>query len=264
MSLSNLRIVLVRPKGAANVGAAARAMKNMGVHRLLLVQPRAVKEFWAKAMAVHAADVLEATVEVASLAEAVAGCGLVVGTTCRDGSYRAAAEPPRQLAPRIVAAAAQNDVALVFGPEDHGLSNEELKACHQLIRIPTGTEYSSLNLAQAVLVCCYEVFIAAQAPVAVPEAVPELADAARVEFMFERLKTAFLRIGYLHASNPDHILFTYRRLLGRSQLAERDVRILLALARQIEWYADGGWKQMTGRGATQPTGDADADDEAMV
>lgn len=263
MGLADIRIVLVRPKGAANVGAVARAMKNMGLSQLVLVQSLALKQFWAKAMAVHAGDVLEQTREVSSLADAVAGCGLVVGTTCRDGLYRASAETPRDLAPRIIAAAAVNQVALVFGPEDHGLGNEELKACHQLIRIPTGTEYSSLNLAQAVLVCAYEIFVAAQVPTAMPQIVPELADAERVEFMFERLKVAFLKIGYLHASNPDHILFAYRRILGRSQLEERDVRILLALARQIEWYGTGGWRQLAEMGLG-PALATDPDDEATV
>src|SRR6266404_1929375 len=121
MSLSNVRIVLVRPRGAANVGAVARAMKNMGLRELVLVRPlRAARApassppaqqtsaapFWAKAMAVHAGDVLQGVSRCATLAEAVADCGWVVGTTCRDGLYRAAAEPPRAVAPRIVAAAA--------------------------------------------------------------------------------------------------------------------------------------------------------------
>src|SRR5712692_10070023 len=151
MSLSNVRIVLVRPRGGANVGAVARAMKNMGLRVLILVGPelpardacggssvdltldsavrspaeRAVgaAPCAAKAMAVHADDVLEGMRCCESLAAAVADCGLVVGTTRRDGLYRAAAEPPRLVAPRMLDAAAANRVALVFGPEDHGLSN---------------------------------------------------------------------------------------------------------------------------------------------
>ena len=286
MSLRNIRIVLVRPQGAANVGAVARAIKNMGLRELVLVRPAraamggasasplgdasntaALSEtnpalrgvvsasgcadqltdvpppdaapFWSKAMAVHADDVLSQARRCDSLEEAVADCGLVVGTTRRDGLYRAAAESPRALAPRLVAAATSNRVALVFGPEDHGLSNDDLKACQQLICIPSDPAYASLNLAQAVMVCCYELFIAANGD---PENVPVLAPAQRVALMFDRLQTAFLSIGFLHANNPEHIMFDFRRLLGRAQLEERDVRILLGLARQIEWYGQGGWK----------------------
>ncbi len=250
MSLGNIRIVLVRPQGAANVGAVARAMKNMRVHELVLVRPAPMRSFWAKAMAVHADDVLHRVRQADSLGAAVADCGLVVGTTCRGGLYRAAAEPPRAAAARIGATAASNRVALVFGPENHGLSNEDLKACQQLIAIPAAPEYPSLNLAQAVMVCCYELFLVAAAehapaPVLAPAQAPaSLAPAQRVELMFQRLQSAFLSIGFLHADNPDHIMFAFRRILGRAQLEERDLRILLALARQIEWYGEGGWQRI--------------------
>jgi tRNA/rRNA methyltransferase len=255
MSLGNIRVVLVRPHGAANVGAAARAMKNMGLHELVLVHPQLTHSFWSRAMAVHADDVLSQMRRYNSLDEAVADCSLVVGTTCRDGLYRAAAESPRTVAPRIIAAAAANRVALVFGPEDHGLSNEDLKACHQLIAIPSDPGYASLNLAQAVMVCCYELFVAATGN---PENVPVLAPAERLAFMFERLQAAFLSIGFLHADNPDHIMFAFRRLLGRAQMEERDVRILLALARQIGWYGNGGWKGAQSTQAAAPADELDA------
>ena len=108
MSLDNIRIVLVRPRGAANVGAVARAMKNMGLQDLALVQPAALRTFWSKAMAAHADDVLRCVRRFESLSAAVADCGLVVGTTRRGGLYRDAAEPPRSVAPRIVSAAVWN------------------------------------------------------------------------------------------------------------------------------------------------------------
>jgi tRNA/rRNA methyltransferase len=237
MALGNIRVVLVRPRGAANIGAAARAMKNMGLHELVLVRPQVTDSFWSKALAVHAHDVLSQARRCETLDQAVADCGLVVGTTCRDGVYRARAESPRTAAPRLAAAARTNRVALVFGPEDHGLSNEDLKACQQLICIPTDPGYTSLNLAQAVMVCCYELFLAATGT---PETVPVLAAAEHTRQMFERLQSAFLSIGFLHADNPDHIMFAVRRLLGRAQLEPRDVRILLGLARQIEWYGRDG------------------------
>ena len=229
--------MLVRPRGAANVGAVARAMKNMGLHELVLVHPALMKSFWAKAMAAHAEDVLHSVRQTESLGAAVADCGLVIGTTCRGGLYREAAEQPRTVAPRIVAAATANRVALVFGPEDHGLSNEDLKACHQLIAIPTDLAYPSLNLAQAVMVCCYELQLAATGESQVTR---ELAPAEHVDLMFQKLQAALRSIGFLHPDNPDHIMYAFRRFLGRAELETRDVNILLGLARQIEWFGSGG------------------------
>ncbi|MCK6555086.1 TrmJ/YjtD family RNA methyltransferase [Candidatus Binatia bacterium] len=252
MPLRNIRVVLVRPRGAANVGAAARAMKNMGLTELVLVAPRLGGRLPAAAMAVHAADVLAGRRTVATLHEAVADCGLVVGTTRRDGPYRAGAEEPRRAAPRWLAAAERNRVALVFGPEDHGLSNDDLAVCHQLTAIPADAAYASLNLAQAVMLCCYELFLAANGGA---EAVspPELATADRVEQAMTHLRAAFLSIGFLHRDNPDHIMFAFRRMFGRAGLDERDVRILLGLARQIEWFGRDGWR-LRGDGATEPAG----------
>ncbi|GIW56702.1 MAG: tRNA (cytidine/uridine-2'-O-)-methyltransferase TrmJ [Nitrospiraceae bacterium] len=240
MTLETIRIVLVRPAGAANVGAVARAMKNMGLRDLVVVRPRFRGRFWMRAMAVHAHDILERMRVVSELEEAVGDCGLVIGTSCRSGLYRAPTGTARELAPEIVGAAQTNTVAIVFGPEDHGLSNEDLKVCHRLVTIPASPAYPSLNLAQAVMIVCYEVFVAAQQGLVLP--VPRLARAEDVEFMFQRLREALLRIGYAHAQNPDHILFAFRRFLGRAGLEERDVKILLGLARQIEWYGDGGWR----------------------
>jgi tRNA/rRNA methyltransferase len=134
-----------------------------------------------------------------------------------------------------------NRVALVFGPEDHGLSNEDLKHCLQLVVIPSDPGYPSLNLAQAVMVCGYELFLAANSTGA---RAPVLAPAERVERMFQHLQSAFLSIGFLHGDNPDHIMFALRRLLGRAQMEERDVRILLGLARQIEWFGRVGWRNV--------------------
>ena len=237
--LGRIRIVLVRPRGAANVGAVARAMKNTGVRHLVLVRPRLRRDArLATAMAVHARDLLSRARTVGTLAEAVADCRLVVGTTRRGGLYRAAAEPPDDVAPAVLARARRGPVALVFGPEDHGLSNDDLKQCHRLITIPTSAAYPSLNLAQAVLLCCYELrrtLLGGGPSPANP--IPSPAAAADIDFALERLKEALLRIGFLHPQNPDHIMFAFRRLFGRAGLETRDVRILLGLARQIEWYA---------------------------
>ena len=240
MSLNNLRIVLVRPRYSGNIGAVARAMRNMGMHDLALVNPAPVRREQADTMAVHARDVLDAMNTHDSLRSAVGDCGLVIGTTCRSGLYRDSTVNPRTLAPHIVSAAATNRVALVFGPEESGLTNDDLRLCHQLIMIPTDASYTSLNIAQAVLLCCYEVFLAAQENSPLAEC--PLAVAERQELMYEKLKQALLRVGFLHRDNPEHIMFAFRRIMGRAGLEERDVRILLGMARQIEWFANGGWR----------------------
>lgn len=238
--LENVRIVLVEPKGSGNIGSVARAMKNMGLRDLALVGGGRTRSFWARAMAVHAKEILEEARRFKSLREAVADCGLVVGTTCRGGLYRSHSRAPRAEAPRIVAAARRGKCALVFGPEDHGLSNRDLKYCQRLITIPTHPDYPSLNVAQAVIVCLYELFLASQKKA--PQERIARASAESVERLFDRMRRSLLKIGFLDPQNPEHILLALRRLLGRAGLEERDVRILTGLFRQIEWYAAEGWK----------------------
>lgn len=236
----NIRIVLVRPQGAANTGAVARVMKNMGLRDLVLVRPRFRGRVMAKTMAVHAADVLDSARTCQTLAEAVEDCGLVAGTTCRQGPYRAALYTPRSAAVELLRAAERNKVALVFGPEDHGLSNKDLQLCQLLLTIPSHEGYPSLNLAQAVGVCCYEIFVAQAEAKAEDAEMPALANSASTELMYERLRDAFVSIGFLLRDNPEHIMYAFRSMLGRARMEDRDVRILLGLARQIRWYGRKG------------------------
>jgi tRNA/rRNA methyltransferase len=191
MSLERIRVVLVRPKSSGNVGAVARAMKNTGIGDLVLVAPRRFRPFPANAMAVHAADVLDRMRIESTLAAAVSDASWVVGTTCRPGAYRRRAMTPRDAAAEIVRVAGGHTVALVFGPEDHGLSNEDLKLCHELVTIPTHAGYSSLNVSQAVLVCLYEIFLARHPARAEPAT---LATSDQLEQMISRLRDAFMRI----------------------------------------------------------------------
>ena len=240
MGVANLRIVLVRPQYSGNIGGVARAMGNFGVHDLALVNPAPVHRQQAEMMAVHAREILDAMRIHTSLRTAIADCGLVIGTTRRPGLYRQHVVSLRRSAPAVVAATRANRVALVFGPEDSGLSNEDLRCCHQLLTIPTDSTYASLNVAQAVLLCCSEIFLAAQN--GGENSASPLAVAERQELMYEKLKNALLKIGFLHKDNPEHIMLALRRIFGRAGLEERDVRILLGMARQIEWYADRGWR----------------------
>jgi len=241
MGLANVRIVLLRPRGSGNVGAVARAMKNMGLTNLVLVAPQIPADGWAEAMAVHARDVLAAARHTDSLAAAVADCRLVVGTAARSGPFRGQCSAPRAAAAEILAVATEAPVALVFGPEDHGLSNEDLKVCQRLLTIPTADEYASLNLAQAVLLCAYELQLCARAAAATtaPERDDsiDLAPAERVGFVLERLEAALLAGGFLNPQNPDPIMYVFRRIFARAGLGQHDVRVLLGMARQIDWLA---------------------------
>jgi tRNA/rRNA methyltransferase len=238
--LENIRVVLVEPRGSGNIGAVARAMKNMGLKDLSVVGKARTQSFWARAMAVHGRDVLAETRRFPNLREAVADCGLVVGTTCRPGLYRSHSRSPREVAAEIVAAAQNVKTALVFGPEDHGLSNRDLRFCQWLVTIPTHKEYPSLNVAQAAVICLYEIFVAAAGDFA-REPIAR-ATAENVERLFDKMRGSLLKIGFLDPQNPDHLILALRRVLGRAGLEERDVRILIGLFRQIEWYGAGGWK----------------------
>ena len=238
--LKNIRVVLVGARGSGNIGSAARAMKNMGLKDLAVVGRGRTKSFWARAMAVHGGDILREARRSGTLGEAIADCGLVVGTTCRGGLYRSHSLSPREIAPEIVAAARFQKVALVFGPEDHGLSNHDLRHCQRLITIPADPGYPSLNMAQAVMICLYEIFLAAREDT--PRVAIARASAESVERLFDRARRVLLKIGFLDPENPEHVLLALGRVLGRAGLEERDVRILLGLFRQMEWYTAEGWR----------------------
>jgi tRNA/rRNA methyltransferase len=238
--LSNLRIILVRPRGSGNIGSVARAMKNVGARELAIVGPARTRSFWARAMAVHGRDILGDAKCYQTIREAIADCSLVVGTTCRAGLYRSHSQTPREVAPTIAAAAKQEKVALLFGPEDHGLSNKDLEHCQQLITIPAHPDYQSFNVAQAAVICLYEIFLATRQPV--QDDVLQRAKAEDIERLFDIMRHSLLKIGFLDSENPEHMLLAFRRIFGRNGLEEKDVRILTGMFRQIEWYANQGWK----------------------
>ena len=238
--LKNLRIVLVRPRGSGNIGSIARALKNFGATELAIVGTARTRSFWARAMAVHGRDVLSEARCYGTIREAITDCTLVVGTTCRGGLYRKHSQSPREVAPTIAAAARAGKVAMIFGPEDHGLSNQDLEACQLLITIPAHADYQSLNVAQAAVICLYEIFLASLGAAAVEKI--ERARAEDIERLYDIMREALLKIGFLDSENPEHMLLAFRRILGRAGLEDADVRIFTGLFRQIEWYAEKGWK----------------------
>jgi len=231
---------MVRPRGSGNIGSVARAMKNGGAGELAIVGKARTRSFWARAMAVHGQEILADAKHYETLREAIADCTFVVGTTCRSGLYRSHSQPPREVAPAVVAALEKGKVALIFGPEDHGLSNKDLEHCQLLVTIPTHPDYPSLNVAQAAVICLYELYVASLTPAASDGI--HRAEAEQIERLFDIMRNALLKIGFLDSENPEHMLLAFRRIFGRAGLEEKDVRIFTGMFRQIEWYAKEGWK----------------------
>ena len=250
MDPARVRVVLVRPRIAGNIGAVARALKCMGLRQLVLVAPPRFDRGEAGRRAVHARDVLDRARIVPSLADGIGDCGVVVGTTGRPVAARTRITSPRLAAGEIVAAAARQPVALLFGPEDHGLSNDELARCQHVVTIPTDPAYPSLNLAHAVTVVAYELLLARRQGHAIPEAPPRAA-AGRLEFMYARLEESLGAIGFLHPGNARHMMGTLRRMLSTAHLDDHAVSVLLGIARQVRWAAARMHERAGGAGETR-------------
>jgi tRNA/rRNA methyltransferase len=233
--LKNVAIVLVEPQIPENIGATARAMNNMGMSRLILVKPENCDLCRIVKMATGTSiDIVEEMDVYDDLLDAVGPFHYVVGTTARIGAHRPALTNPRDLAGDLVPIIQENQAAILFGPEDRGLSNEHLRYCHTIVTIPT-SRFSSLNLAQAVMIICYEIFWASRTS---PEAViPRLADKFELEGMYEHLKQVLTKIGFINPQNPEHWMLNIRRFLSRFPLRAREVRIIRGICRQIDWYA---------------------------
>ena len=240
--LANIAIVLVRPQFAGNIGSVSRAMRNMGLSRLILVLPaQDPLSPEARMMATSARDILEKAEVFSSLEDALAGFRWIAGTSARKGRNRGPFISPRELCPEIIVHARSIPVAILFGPEDKGLTNEELAPCQALISMPTHENLPSLNLAQAVMILCYELHMATLANQVGGPSGPglslKLAEFQRVEGMYTHLEDLLLRIGFLDPKNPKRIMHTLRRIFGRANLSDRDVAILRGIFRQLEWYA---------------------------
>jgi tRNA/rRNA methyltransferase len=236
MGLESIRIVLARPLYGGNVGSVCRAMMNMGFSRLVLVEPRAGNDAELRKMAMHAIPIYDQREEYPTVAEAVADCGVVVGTTARMGLYRAHARTAREWAGPILEASGANQVAFVFGPEDRGLRNDEIALCTHIIQIPSTDAYASLNLAQAVMICCYELYVATGSFEPVEEKAGAAASEQR-ERMFRMWRETLLDIGFMEEPKADHMMHGLRRILSRDLLSSSDVKILMGIARQAQWCA---------------------------
>ena len=236
MPLENIAIILTGTKHPGNVGSAARAMYNMGLKQLILAAPQCTINDDSYRMAKSGGGILDTATTFRSLKSALRGFRLLVGTTGKSGGYRTPAHSPRSLVPRILDHAEQQKVAILFGPEDTGLVDDDLQFCQLLIRIPTQHRANSINLAQAVMVVCYEIFLGSLKRD--PARVPRLASLAQVEAMYGQLEQALLDIGFLQPQNARHMMFHLRQMFGRAGLEPSDVGVLRGIARQIAWYAN--------------------------
>ena len=238
--LDHVTIVLKGPKFPGNVGSAARCANNMGIDRLSVVGNRDLDREAVLQMATHESKAIVAEIRhFDTLDEALAGFSWVVGTTARTGSGRGPVVTPRQMAEQMTGLSQNNEIALLFGPEDRGLTNDELRFCQTVVTIPT-SGFKSLNLSHAVMVLCYELFIArlAQDKAATAGIAPKLAGSRELEAMYLQLKETLRAIGFLNPENPDYWMMHIRRLLARTTLQAREVKIIRGICRQIEWYGD--------------------------
>jgi len=228
-----IAVVLHRPRVSENIGSVARAMLNMGIDELLVVEPDNFDMEKAAKTATHSArEILEKIQIHGSLRNALAPFHYVVGTTARLGGQRVV-ESPRNMAAKVAAICRENRVALVFGPEDRGLSNEDLSLCHALINIPTAG-FSSLNLAQAVMVVCYELFTAESR--VEKQHIPRLATLNELEIMYDDLSKVLFEIGYVNPENPDFWLNHIRHFLSRMKLEAKEASMVKGVIRHIFQY----------------------------
>jgi tRNA/rRNA methyltransferase len=232
---SRLKVVLVAPRNPLNIGAAARAMSNFGFSELRLVNPYEVA-FKEARSAVKAQNVLGAAKEFATVAEAIDDCELVVGTTSL-GPPRQLEHPLRRLesgGKAIAKKLGSGNVALLFGSEKFGLSNEDMSHCHWLTRIPSREEHGSMNLGQAVAICLYEIVRNPAAAKAAPEA-KRAASAEERERIAARLEEVLAKSGYVHSRVEGSTRMKIRRLIYRMQLNAHDADLWLGMLRQILW-----------------------------
>jgi tRNA/rRNA methyltransferase len=231
----NPTIVLHRPQSSENIGSAARAMWNMGLSHLIVIDPVRWDSSAARRLATaKAAHVIDGMQVCGTLEEALEAFQFVIGTTARTGGLRQTLWTPAQAARGISDLLPQNRVAVVFGPEDRGLTNHDLRLCQALVRIPTA-EFASLNLAQAVMIVCYEIHLAGMTPAQTPA--PVLASSAELEQMYSRLQETLTNICLIHPNHADYGMMKVRQFLSRLRLRRAEVRLLRGLCRQIEWYA---------------------------
>lgn len=240
-----VRIVLIDPSHPGNVGSVARAMKNMAVTDLVLVRPRAFPHAESNALAAGADDILASARVVETVSEAVADCTFVAGTTSRPRSYYWEFTTPRDVAGRIAALSDEGRAALLFGSERYGLGTEDLQYCNVLVRIPANPEYCSLNLAMAVQLLTYELFMARESPVSQTQLELPLAAAGDVEHFYKHLQDVMNDVDF--EDKTGHLMERLRRLFNRAQMDRNELNILRGILSAVQGRR--------GQSARRPAGD---------
>ena len=237
--LRRVTVVLNQPQDPVNIGAVVRGMKNMGLSRLHLVQPADFDPYRVEGVAHTGLDVIESARIFDRLADGLAGSNLVVGSTARGRSARRNYRRPREAAREVVdSVVSGQDVALLLGREDRGLSNADLDLCDRVVVIPTHPEHSSLNLAQAFLVIAYEIWLAAvgEQPFKPPRRDASRADRNELEGLFKEIEASLRAVDFFKAHTVTPIMRTVREVLGRADLDEREVMLFKAMAYEVRNY----------------------------
>lgn len=233
-ALNNVRIVLSHTSHPGNIGAAARAMKTMGLERIYLVNPKSFPDPVADARAAGASDLLENARVCATLDEALAGTVLAVAVTARRRDLSHEMLPARAAASRLLELAAQGEVALLFGTEMSGLSNAELDKCQLLATIPANPDFSSLNLGAAVQILSYELRMASLGAAEMPAAkAAEAAGFEEVERFYRHLEQTIVETGFLDPANPGRLMQRLRRLFARARMEKEEVSILRGILTSV-------------------------------
>lgn len=233
--MENISIVLYHPKFPGNIGSAARAMKNMGFSKLIVISDKEYELDKIKQMATHAAeDIVNSISWHKDINQALAETNYIVGTTARLGRNRKRSLfTPDKLAEQIEKLGPENKIAILFGPEDSGLQNNELRLCHAFVSIPT-SDFSSLNLAQAVMIISYTIF--SKLSHEPKENLPKLATRQELDALFKHMQEVLVLISFMQKDNTDYWLDNFRHLSSRFPLRAREARMLRGIFRQIEWY----------------------------
>jgi len=237
--LDNVRIILIGTSHPGNIGSAARAMKTMGLTDLVLVDPECEIDGKSIALAAGASDVLKNHQMYKTLDEAIADCGLVIGASARPRTLDWPMLDPREMGVKAASESKQHKVALVFGRENSGLSNDELQKCHFHVFIPANPDYSSLNLAMAVQTLSYEVRMAFLASTAFPEVVEEYPRASEFEGMLEHLQKTLFQIGFIVPAHPGLVMDKLRRLFNRARPEINELRMLRGIFSSMQKSAEG-------------------------
>lgn len=234
MNLDKIRVILVETSHPGNIGSSARAMKIMGLSNLILVNPKNFPDPKASELAVHADDLLSNSLIVDTLDEALKESTLVFGMSARDRMVSQTVLTPREAAIKITAEYQMHqNIALVFGREKSGLTNEELERCPFQVKIPTVSDYSSLNLAAAVQVIAYEIFVASLQNSIQPETKIDFATAEEMQKLYEHIEKTLLEINFLKPNNPRRMMPRMRQIFNRARLDREDVNLLRGMLAAI-------------------------------